>query len=633
MSIVISDKTATITSDGYRRYFYVPANVKSGTIQYNMVGAGGGGGGSDYPYGGGDGSAGGIVTGTLSVNSGDLVEVVVAGGGSRGQSGRGSALGGAGGLSFVEYSGGPGGNAGPSGSSGAGAGGGGATILKVNGIPKAIAAGGAGGGGGGHWGGGQGKSGTIIESKYNQTDATYYTPITNGAYCLFLNTYGVDIGYGNTNVTYQWDVYFPLTQNYNFYVSGDNEADILVDGVQVATTGGWGGGGGPFKNIFSGTISVSVGLHSVTINGRNYGGPGSVGGQITGQTEIWNSRNARKSNFSTAGAKGENNPGDGGGGGGGGGGYLGGGGGYQPGGDLGGGAGYIGKSYAEGGTTLAQLTNKQANYTIYGTGGTAASPSYSGSDGEGGIAAITINLITRNLHHNVNGVWKATNNAYVKKNGVWKSCSEIWVKDNGIWKRSLLKTDPTITWYADTVGIGRSEPTAYIPPPVTVDNGGEQETGTTTITQTITETDNGDQSTDAVAATVDGKPGEDAMSNAGAFPGLSVTTSTVTAETPADETATPDDAPADDAPSDAAPADDAPADDADAADADATAADAADAADSASADSSADSSSADSSSSDSSSSDSGAAAGDTGDTGDAGDAGDAGDGGDGGDGG
>ena len=282
MPIVVDGNQAAITSDGTRRYFYVPANVKSGTLEYSLTGGGGGGGGSDYPYGGGAGSAAAIITGSLEIKAGDFVEVMVGGGGSRGQSQRGRAAGGAGGVSFSEYNGGAGGHAGPSGSSGGGGGGGAATVIKINGVARAIAAGGGGGGGGGHWGGGTGVSATVTEGGFNQiSEGNYYSPTSNRAYCEFLNNYGVDIGYGNTNVTYQWDVYFPITRSYTFNVSGDNEADILCDGVQVATTGGWGGGPGPYQNVFSGTINVTEGWHSITINGRNYGGPGSVGGTIT----------------------------------------------------------------------------------------------------------------------------------------------------------------------------------------------------------------------------------------------------------------------------------------------------------------------------------------------------------------
>ena len=310
MPIEVSGNQAIITSDRTRRYFYVPANVKSGTVEYNLIGGGGGAGGSDSPYGGGSGGAAGIVTGTLNVNAGDLVEIIVGGGGSRGESGRGGARGGAGGLSYAEYNGGTGGHAGYSGSSGGGGGGGGATVLKVNGVPKAIAAGGAGGGGGGHWRNGYGDSATITEGSFNQiSKGNYYSPTSNRAYCQFLNNYGVDIGWGHVSVTHQWDVYFPSTRIYTFELSGDNEADILCDGVQVTTTGDWGGGAAPYQNVYTGTLTVAEGWHSITINGRNYGGPGSVGGRITGSSEIWNSRNVRKVHISTNGQQGTNHPG------------------------------------------------------------------------------------------------------------------------------------------------------------------------------------------------------------------------------------------------------------------------------------------------------------------------------------
>jgi hypothetical protein len=481
MSIVVDGNQATITADGSRRYFYVPSNVKSGTVEYLMIGGGGGGGGTDWPYQGGNGGAAGVVTGTVQVNAGDVVEIVVGGAGRVGAGGAGSAAGGNGGLSYADYSGGAGGNSGPSGSSGAGGGGGGATVLKVNGIPKAIAAGGAGGGGGGHqgWQRGEGYPGTVIQGATNiTTENNYYNPTSNRAYCEFLNTYGVDIGWGYQNVTYQWDVYFPTTHYYFFWVSGDNEADILCDGVQIATTGNWGGGGDPFQNYFVAGLVVSAGWHSITINGRNYGGPGSIGGRITFETggedyttdpEIWNSRNARSTHISTNGQHGGNHPGDGGGGGGGGGGYLGGAGGLPGGGynaDIGGFAGSIGYNYVEsGGVVLPQVSDKKATYLgTYGDGGNRQSPSQAGTDGGDGYALIVCRFVTRNLHHKNNGVWKATANAYVKDNGDWKTCSEIWIKDNGVWKRSLLKTTANATWLTDTSGTGYNKP---VPPPPT----------------------------------------------------------------------------------------------------------------------------------------------------------------------
>ena len=356
MPIEITGNQAIITSDGTRRYFYVPANVISGTIEYNLIGGGGGGGGSDYPYGGGHGGAAGIVKGTLNVNSGDLIELIVGGGGTRGESSRGSASGGAGGLSYAEYRGGAGGNAGHGGSSGGGGGGGGATVLKVNGVPKAIAAGNGGGGGGGHW----------EPTGIGGFGSKYYR-----------GYHGPDGGFG---------YYSPII------TIGENGENHPQDG------GGGGGGGGGYIGGIRGTFGFKV-IHS------------------------------------------------------------------EPG-DLGGSAGGIGKSLAEGGTVILQITDKSPTYGPYGVGGDAAYPGYGGTDGGGGYAFISTNLITRNLRHKVNGTWMSTNNAYVKTAGTWKVCPEVWIKNNGTWQRSLIKTIAGVTWFSDSLGVGGSPPTIYVPVPV-----------------------------------------------------------------------------------------------------------------------------------------------------------------------
>lgn len=148
---------------GTRRHWTVPSSVKSATISYDLSGAGGGGGGWDSPYGGIAGEAGDRVTGTVTVKSGDLVEIGVGQGGTRGTAGS-SAAGGAKGLSLTGFNGGKGGRSGGGGWSGSGAGGGGATVLKVNGKIIAVAAGGAGGGGGGHY-----SAGRTTDASYSGT--------------------------------------------------------------------------------------------------------------------------------------------------------------------------------------------------------------------------------------------------------------------------------------------------------------------------------------------------------------------------------------------------------------------------------------------------------------------------------
>ena len=161
----------TLNYTGTRRYWKVPSTIQSATITYKISGGGGGAGGWDSPYHGSSGDAGDLVTGTISVKAGDLVEVGVGGYGHRGSAGTNTA-GGARGSSLTGFNGGFGGQSGGRGWSGSGGGGGGATVIKVNGQIVAVAGGGAGGGGGGHY------------SYGRDTDAgsSGYTYGTNGAH-------------------------------------------------------------------------------------------------------------------------------------------------------------------------------------------------------------------------------------------------------------------------------------------------------------------------------------------------------------------------------------------------------------------------------------------------------------------
>ena len=135
--------------------FTVPTGVHHLTI--DAQGAGGGGGGNDAALGY-SGFPGHIVSGTISVNAGDVIQVYVGGGGSGGFTGT-STGGGTGGYSPNGYDGGRGGNAGNAGFSGGGGGGGGATVIVKNGTTILVAAGGGGGGGGGWHSAGRGQAG------------------------------------------------------------------------------------------------------------------------------------------------------------------------------------------------------------------------------------------------------------------------------------------------------------------------------------------------------------------------------------------------------------------------------------------------------------------------------------------
>ena len=125
--------------------FTVPTGIHS--LSINILGGGGGAGGSDASGQGHDGYPGAVISGALTVNPGDTIDIIVGGGGVGGTNQASGSGGGAGGSSGSGHGGGTGGNAGGSGSSGGGGGGGGASIVYINGSLAALAAGGGGGGG------------------------------------------------------------------------------------------------------------------------------------------------------------------------------------------------------------------------------------------------------------------------------------------------------------------------------------------------------------------------------------------------------------------------------------------------------------------------------------------------------
>ena len=106
---------------------------------------------------------------------------------------------------------------------------------------------------------------------------------TNGAWCNFLNTYGV--WHTDTNSTTTFDktytCSFPYTGTYTLEYSCDNAVVVYIDGVQVATQ--------PlsvytpnYTTSTSKTITVSSGTRTVRILAYNYSGVGAVAARITG---------------------------------------------------------------------------------------------------------------------------------------------------------------------------------------------------------------------------------------------------------------------------------------------------------------------------------------------------------------
>lgn len=162
------------------KYTYICPN-SSGSIKFEISGAGGGGGGADNNPGH-DGYPGNKLTGTYGFQAGDIITIYVGAGGIAGEGMLGNAQGGAGGgfdpaLLVNPYAGGNGGNSGPTPYSGAGGGGGGASAILINNVPIAVAAGGGGGGGGGRSSGGA--DSVVVGASTNSGEAGQ-SHLTNG---------------------------------------------------------------------------------------------------------------------------------------------------------------------------------------------------------------------------------------------------------------------------------------------------------------------------------------------------------------------------------------------------------------------------------------------------------------------
>jgi len=220
------------TSPGTYSYT-TPIGVSSLTL--TLAGGGGGGGGSSAATGS-SGYSGHLITGNVSVNTGDIITVYVGGGGAHGAAGA-SASGGVGGTSTNGYGGGTGSNAGPVGASGSGGGGGAATVVKKNGTIIAVAAGGGGGGGCGNGNG-------II---YNNDEYGH----------------NISIEYGTP----------PNGKGQN---TGHVGGTVGANGASTTgTEGGGGGGGGGYQGGIAGAIDT------VDIDQANGGYSGSDGSDYT----------------------------------------------------------------------------------------------------------------------------------------------------------------------------------------------------------------------------------------------------------------------------------------------------------------------------------------------------------------
>lgn len=415
-------------------------------LQYTLVGGGGGGGGPDT-YHGGNGLPGSVVSGEMTLTKGQSVYCSVGQGGRGGGTQGTSRTGGIGGASLDGFSGGTGGRSGWAGSSGAGGGGGGATVLSSSLAQSsiiAVAAGGGAGGGGGNHGGAP----TYSTEPYGDTLAysyRYYSnAATNGAYCSFLNTYGVWNGDGR----YSYEVYFPTDGTYTFRLSADNYGYMWLDNGTVNGNNDYIGntpnsGASDFNQYYNFNHYVTKGWHTVDVYARNWGGPASVGAAIIapGQTSyMWTTRSSYNPLSVTynlgRGGHGVDYSGDGGGAGGGGGGYRGGRGGPTRGGDVGGYSGSDGYDY-----NLYPATVTIGSPSSYGAGGIGYNRPTGGYPGGDGYAAL--NAIQTDISVKSGSLWKKTKGLYIRDSfslfgmtlRYWKSVPAMYVRSNGEWKK------------------------------------------------------------------------------------------------------------------------------------------------------------------------------------------------------
>jgi len=410
---------------GARQTFTWPNNISyNNTIRAYLWGAGGGGGGWDAGNPGGEGGGGGFSQIQFSAGPGDIIEVSVGGPGTAGSSSQGSASGGSPGLSLV-------------------VGGTVFTTLQLPGVSR----------------------------------------VTNGAYCTFLNNFGIwnEPGGGSANFSRDLTVNFPSSGFYTFEFSVDNAGQVFLDGATIFDRQGeFNYGSSTTARVF-----VNAGNRLLQLRGQNFGGPGSFGLTIAGGLAYSGGRggNAGGSGSSGGGgggggatvlrkngtvlavagggggaggagiqggggqpgnapgpagqttpginngSDGGDRSGDGGGGGGGGGGQAGGNGGPQAPFDTWGYAGFYGGNFGNQTANPAGRLPGGGNNQFFpggvGFGGTtrsAGSPGYA-------VLEFEINgTLVRS-----NDQWTPVKQTYVKQDNVWKQVQGTYVNNNGVW--------------------------------------------------------------------------------------------------------------------------------------------------------------------------------------------------------
>ena len=406
---------------GAEQELIMPAGYSADATAY-LWGGGGGGGGQDARGQGGAGQGGGFVQQTLTLNSGDSLQLAVGGGGGGGVT-----------------------------SAGGGSGAAGASI-----IPN-----------------------TLFDTRA-QTDNI--TAVTYKSWGNFMNTHGV---WGSSTNTFSrsYSVYFPYTGYYTFYASADNNADISLDGGQIISiasnfttyeglynytvsqgyhtisftcvntggpkgfalvvtnnsvngfSGGRGGVAGPAGS--SGGGGGAGGATVLQLNGEVIavaGGGAGGGGAGNGPNGGAGGTGTTAPLGTTNGQNGQDKTADGGGGGAGGGGLQAGNGGYCGSGDVGGGGGGSSTSL---GTVTENPTGRVPggfNSTYYPAG--TSSVAYGGASGNGspgGPGYAVIELVPHTILVHKDGVFNPALNVYLKMADQWRDMFGVFLKINGEW--------------------------------------------------------------------------------------------------------------------------------------------------------------------------------------------------------
>lgn len=422
---------------GSRQVLTWPSNASynSAVTAYLWGGGGGGGGQDDTP--GGNGCGAGFSRYSFTVDPGDQLEISIGSGGGAGVTspGVGNAAGGSPGLSLVL----------------------GGAIFNTRSMGGVYA-------------------------------------VSNGAYCTFLNNFGVwgDPSGSGASFDRTITVNFPSTGLYTFEGSVDNQGYIYLDGNLVLFMPGE----YAFQRTWTTNINVSAGTHTLRIIGQNWHGPGSIGLTINGGSAFSGGRGGNAGHipwsggggggggatvlringtlaaiagggaggggggdnsggYNAPGSSGQSSswnngqdgathPSDGGGGGAGGGGYYGGNGGGLPGGDNGAFAGVYGSSWG--------------NYTENPSGinpGGRSNGYWSGGSGIGGTQTRPGTPGYAVFVFSINGTfiktgdtWQNVKQTYIKQDNTWKAVKGVFVKNGGTWE----PVDGTNAPYFTSVG-------------------------------------------------------------------------------------------------------------------------------------------------------------------------------------